>query len=439
MKFDLFAKAEPYERKALLLAFACNFVLMGSYYILRPVRDTMATVFGSAHLQELFTGTLIITLICSPIYAWITDTFRLSRVLPGVFWFLIVMLFVFGTWFNIDAHSRTLAATFYWWFSVVNLFIVSVFWSLIVDIFTSGQAARLLPAITAGGSLGAIAGPLVTSLFVYRVGQSGLLAIAGVGFLGVIVLVHFLMREKKRLQDERQETQGSTLDHELKGNPFEGFLALFKSRLLMNQAVFFLLMTWISTIGYFLQTEIIEKTFTDLADRTRALADIDLVVNIVSALIATFGVSRFIARFGVTGSLILNPILMAFSFVLMALSPTLLMLQAMQAARRIIQYAIARPAREICFTAVEQENRYKAKNVIDTVVYRLGDLTSAWGQTGLRALGFSMTGILGVGVLATGLWAVSAWMLGRQYEQQRVDRSTTQRPNDPPAPALKPE
>ena len=437
---SLFARAEPYERKALALAFVCNFVLMGSYYILRPVRDTMATIFGADRLQDLFTGTLILTLICSPLYAWITDTFRLSRVLPGVFWFLIVALFAFGAWFQAAPDSRVLAAAFYWWFSVVNLFIVSVFWSLMVDIFTSTQAARLLPAITAGGSLGAIAGPVVTSLFVHRVGPSGLLGIAAGGFLGVIVFVHFLMREKKWLLEARKETQVSTLDHHLQGNLFEGFTALFKSSYLMNQAVFFLLMTWIATIGYFLQTELVAKAFTDLADRTRALADIDLVVNIASAIIAIFGVSRFISRFGVTGSLILNPILMAVSFVLMALSPTLLMLQAMQALRRVTQYAIARPSREICFTVVEQENRYKAKNVIDTVIYRLGDLTSAWGQTGLRALGVGMTGILGAGLVASGLWAVSAWMLGRQYERRRAEQiSTTQRPEGPPAGALKPE
>src|SRR5262249_32699690 len=155
--------------------------------------------------------------------------------------------------------------------------------------------------------------------------------------------------------------------------------------------------------------ELVAKAFTDLAERTQALADIDLVVNVCSAAVAMFGLSRFIARFGVTWTLILNPILMVVSFALMALSPTLLMLQAMQALRRVTQYAIARPSREICFTVVEQESRYKAKNIIDTVMYRLGDLTSAWVQAGMRMLGFGMMGALGLGVLASGVWAISAW------------------------------
>jgi AAA family ATP:ADP antiporter len=218
------------------------------------------------------------------------------------------------------------------------------------------------------------------------------------------------------------EAQRSTLDHAFSGNLFDGFRALFTSSYLMNSALFILLMTWIATVGYFIQTELIAKAFTDIALRTQALADIDLVVNICSAAIALFGVSRFIARFGVTGSLVLNPILMVISFVLMALSPTLLMLQAMQALRRVTQYAIARPCREICFTVVDQESRYKAKNVIDTVVYRLGDLSSAWVQAGLRALGFGIGGSLSVGVLASGLWALSAWQLGRGYEERRAQQ-----------------
>ena len=419
---NLIAKVEPFERKALGLAFLCNFVLLGSYYILRPVRDAMATVFGVDQLQNLYTGTLILTLLCSPAFAWLTNHFKLSKVLPGVFWFLIADLLGFCVWFQAAPDSRWLAASFFWWFSVVNLFMISIFWSLMVDTFTPTQASRLLPSITAGGSLGAIAGPLVASLFVNRLGVSGLLLTAAVGLAIVILLVHLLMREKRRLQERHAETQRSTLDHTFRGNLFDGFRALFTSSYLMNSALFILLMTWIATVGYFIQTELIAKAFSDIASRTQALADIDFVVNLCSALIAMFGMGRFISRFGVTASLVLNPVLMVISFVLMALSPTLLMLQAMQALRRVTQYAIARPCREVCFTVVEQESRYKAKNVIDTVVYRFGDLSSAWVQAGLRTLGFGIGGSLTAGVIASGLWGLSAWRLGREYERRRAVR-----------------
>jgi AAA family ATP:ADP antiporter len=370
----------------------------------------MSTVLGVQQLPNVYIGTLVLTILAAPVFAWLVDTFKVSRVLPGLFAFLVVNLLGFYVWLNAGPMSYALAVTFYWWFSVVNLFMISVFFSLMVDTFTPTQAARLLPMIAAGGSFGA---------FATRIGVSGLMLMAAAGMVAVIVLVVSLIREKQRLQAAHAETQASTMDHALGGSLFDGFRATFTTSYHANQALFILLMTWIATIGYFLQTEMIAKAFAGLSERTQALADIDLVVNLCSAIVAMFGVSRFIARFGVTGGLIVNPLLMVISFVLMALSPTLLMLQAMQALRRVSQYAIARPCREICFTVVDQESRYKAKNFIDTVVYRFGDLASAWMQKGMGSLGFGMTATLGLGIFASGLWAVNALSLGRQYERRR--------------------
>jgi len=422
------APARPHEVKAIVLAFLCNFVLMGSYYLLRPVRDAMATVFGVAKLQDLFTGTMLLTLVCSPGFAWLTAKFKLAKLLPGVFGFLVLDTIAFYFWFQASPESRWLAAAFYWWFSVVNLFMVSVFWSLMVDVFTPDQASRLLPAIAGAGSLGAIAGPAIAALFVKGVGVKGVLLMAAAGLVIVIVLIVRLIREKRRLQEAREETQASSMDHKLHGNFLDGFRVLLTSSYQINQALFMMFMTWIATIGYFLQTDLVAKAFSDVASRTQALADIDLVVNICSAAIAMFGLTRVIRRFGVTGSLILNPILMAISFVLMVFAPTLLMVQATQALRRVTQYAVARPSREICFTVVEQENRYKTKNIIDVVVYRFGDLSSAWLQAGLRAVGFGLNGILGVGVLASGLWALCSWTLGRQYERRKAAQESGSQP-----------
>lgn len=415
---------KPHETRAVLLAFACNFVLLASYYILRPVRDAMATVFGTDNLQYLYTGTLVFTLICSPLFAWVTDTFKLSRVLPGMFWFWISNILVFFVLFNAAPDARWLAAGYYWWFSVVNLFMISLFWSLMVDLFAPAQATRLFAAVAAGGSTGAILGPTITTLFVELVGISGLLLVAAGGLVIVIVLVHQLMREKDILQREHEPVQASTLDHQLQGSAWDGFKTLLGSPYLMNQAAFFLLMTWIATIAYFLQTDLIASTYSEIEQRTQVLANIDLVVNICSAAVLLFGFGRYITRFGVTSALVINPVLMVFSFIAMALSPTLLMLQAMQVVRRVSQYAIVRPSREICFTVVPQEARYKAKNVIDTVVYRLGDLTAAWVQAGLRALGYGGAVILGVGLAASALWGVVAVALGRRYEKLREQQES---------------
>src|SRR3984885_8090165 len=182
------AEVEPYERRAVLLAFMCNFVLLGSYYILRPVRDTVATVIGVGQLQNLFTATFLGTLLASPIYAALAARFRLTRLLPGVFGFWLLNVLLFELMFRLASQNLWVAAAYYVWFSVANLFMISVFWSLMVDMFTAAQATRLFALIAAGGSIGAIAGPLLTQLLVSRLRLSGLLLVAAGGFLIGIVL-----------------------------------------------------------------------------------------------------------------------------------------------------------------------------------------------------------------------------------------------------------
>jgi ATP:ADP antiporter, AAA family len=414
---------ESHERRAVALAFLCNFMMMGSYYILRPVRDTTATVFGADQLQYLFTGTFIGTLIASPIYTWLASRLTLKRLLPGVFWFWVLNILLFQALFRLAPESRAIAAAYYWWFSIANLFMISVFWSLMVDLFSSRQATRLFALIAAGGSIGSIAGPIVTRFAVHSLGLGGLLLLAAAGFLLVIVLVHLLMREKDRLRVVDKEAQHSTLDHQLAGNPFDGFGELLKSSISRNQAAFMLLMTWVNTVGYFFQTDAIANAFSAIESRAVAIADIALVVNIGSAIVLTFGLGRFVTRFGVTAGLLLNPLIMVVAFVALALSPTLLMVQALQVVRQVSQYAIARPSREICFTVVEQRSRYKTKNVIDTVFYRLGDVSSAWILTAIRAAGLRLAGSIGAGIGFSVLWGGVALMLGRRYESLRAQRA----------------
>jgi AAA family ATP:ADP antiporter len=415
---------EAHEFKAVLLAFLCNFVLLACYYILRPVRDTMATVFGVGQLQHLFTLTFVATLVCAPTFVALASKLKLTKLLPGIFWFWLINVLVFYFLFKHYPQDRWIAGAYYVWFSVTNLFMISIFWSLMVDLFSSTQATRLFAFIAAGGSLGAIAGPLITRICVNAVEISGLLLIAAAGLGLVIMLIHLLMREKEQLRMTMPSAPSSTFDHHLGGNLLDGFRAVFKSSYMLNQAAFMLLMTWIATIAYFLQTDLVTKAFSVLSERTQAIADIDLVVNICSALVLILGLSRFVQRFGVTSSLLLNPLFMILAFIGVALSPSLLMLQAMQIVRRVSQYAIARPSREMCFTVVSQEHRYKAKNIIDTVVYRFGDVTAAWMQTGLNVIGLGFSGTIALGLLASSGWGVIAVSLGRRYEKLRASQST---------------
>jgi AAA family ATP:ADP antiporter len=414
----------PHERKAVALAILCNFMLLGSYYILRPVRDTVATIFGVHQLQNLFTATFVGTLIASPIYAALASRLKLTRLLPGVFWFWLFNIVLFEVLFKLAPQDRWIGAAYYVWFSVVNLFMISVFWSLMVDVFSARQATRLFALIAAGGALGAIIGPLLTRLLVRRLGLSGMLLLAAAGFLMVILLVQLLMREKERLRRSSDEAQQSTLDHALRGNMFEGFIELFKSPYVMSQAAFMLLMTWINTVAYFFQTDLIAHAFTAIESRAQAIADIDLVVNVATAAILIFGLGRIVQRFGVTAGLVLNPLIMVVAFLGIAISPSVFMIQALQVVRRVGQYAIARPSREICFTVLEQSSRYKAKNVIDTVIYRFGDVSSAWTQAGLRSAGFGLNGAVALGVGVSLIWGAVATFVGSRYEKIRLQESS---------------
>jgi len=414
-----FGRIEAHERTPVLLAFACYFILFASYYILRPVRDTVATVFGAERLQLLFLGTFIGTMIASPLFGWLASRMQLRRLLPGVFWFWLLNVLAFAPLFHFAPQNAVVAAAYYIWFSVVNLFMISAFWSLMVDLFSAEQATRLFGVIAAGGSLGAIVGPLVTRFGVQRAGLAGLLLIAAAGFLGVIALFHGLMRAKQARVAAGAPGQRSRLDHDLSGKPWDGFRELFRSSYSLYQAAFMLLMTYVNTVAYFFQTEVIARSVSAVTGRAIVIADMDLAVNLLSALILILGLGRMLQRYGVTSGLLLNPLIMVVAFLGMALSPTLLAIQSIQVVRRVAQYAIARPSREICFTVIEQADRYKTKNVIDTVGYRFGDVSAAWIETALRAAGAGIAGASVVGSAVSALWGVIAVVLGRRYERLR--------------------
>ncbi len=417
--WHLVAKIGTQERRAVALAFCGNFLLFGSYYILRPVRDAVATIGGVGQLQWLFTGTFIGTLIAAPIYAALASRLRLSRLLPAIFWFWLLNVLVFAVLFRLAPASRLLAAAYYVWFSVVNLYMLSVFWSLMVDLFSAEQSTRLFPLIAAGGELGAIAGPLLTRLLVGRIGLSGMLEIAAAEFVAVIALIYLLMQEKRRLHAMAGEWQASGLDQGLGGNPLQGFAELLTNPYALAQAFYVLLMTWTNTVAYYFQTDLVGQAFAGLAGRTQAIADIDLAVNVGSAVVLFFGLGTLLRRFGLTTALLVNPLLMLGSLAALLISPSLLMIQAVQVVRRIAQYAVATPSRQICFTVMSQASRYKTKNVIDTVFYRFGDLTSAWVQSGLFAAGFGLGAGAALGFGACLLWGGIGAFVGRRYERLR--------------------
>ena len=412
------AVIEPTEMRAVLLSMLYFFFLFGSYSIVKPVRDAMGTVYGMAHIQELFTGTFVVSFLFAPIYSGLASRLKLSTFLPWVYGFVALSILMFYALFQFSANDRGVAAAFYVWVSTFNILIISVFWTFMADIFSRTQAKRLFGFVAAGGTLGGIAGPAIATFLVKAVGNNNLMLISAFGFGLTAWLVILLAREKQKLLAAGVEAQRTTLDRKLAGNPFDGFKLLFQSRYLLLLALFLLLMTWISTIVYIQLGDLITKAFVDRNARTQAYAMIDLSVNLIAVLLQLFGTGRLISRFGVTTGLLVNPVVMVIAFLTVAFSPVLMVLASIQVIRRVAEYAIAKPTREMLFTVVDQESKYKAKNVIDTVVYRFGDVSSAWVSS--LILPHGVAGLAIFGVIVSAVWFPVAYILGRRYENVRA-------------------
>jgi len=414
------AEIEPREVNAVLISFVYFFFLMASYFILRPLRDTMGSVYGVKHLQDLFTGTFVVSFAVAPIYAGLASRLKLATFLPWVYGFIALTMVGFFILFQRYADNRWIAAAFYVWCSTYNLLTISVFWSMMADIYSTTQAKRLFGFIAAGGTVGTISAPAFVTFFVQTVGTNTLLLISAAGFAVTALMVRLLEREKRKLVATDEEAQKTSLDEKLGGSPFDGFKLLFRSRYLLMIALFLLLMTWISTVIYFQLQDIITREFASRTARTQAFATIDLATNSIAVLIQLFGTGRFIKRFGVTTGLMLNPVIMVVAFLAVAFFPVLLVLGSIQVTRRFAEYAIAKPCRDMLYTVVDQQAKYKAKNVIETVVYRFGDLTSSWLSAAV--LPFGIAGLAVLGMVISAAWFPIAWILGRRYENVRDEQ-----------------
>src|ERR1700680_4782123 len=298
------ADVEPYEVKAVILSMLYFFFLFGSYSVVKPVRDVMGTVYGVAHLQELFTATLVASFVFAPLYSGLRSRIKLSTFLPWVYGFVALTILVFYALFESGQYQdRSIAAAFYVWVSTFNMLIISEFWSFIADIFSRSQSTCLFGCVAAGGTIGGIVGPAIATLLATRIGNNNLLLISAAGFGVTAVLVRMLAREKQKLLSVGVEVQRTSLEHRLKGNPFDGFRLLLRSPYLLLLALFLLVMTWISTIVYFQLGDLITKAFSSREARTQAYGMIDLAVNSLAVLIQLLGTGRIIQRFGVSAGL----------------------------------------------------------------------------------------------------------------------------------------
>lgn len=419
----------PGEVRALLLSFAYFFFLLGGYAMLRPVRDQMAVAGGIDNFKYLFLYTFIAMLLAAPLYGAVVARAAKARIVPVVYRFFILNLLAFWIFILATGAPAKAGVVFFVWLSVFNLFVVSVFWSLMNDVFTSDQGKRLFAFIAAGGSLGALVGPVVVVLLAKAIGPVHLLLIAA-AFLEISL---FCMRFVVRAVDPPTEPSGKPGAAErttpIGGGFLGGLMLIARSPYLAGVALFFLFMTGVATFLYYTQAHFIRAATVDPAERTQIFALFDIVAQALTFAIQLFIAGHLFKRFGIGWGLTALPLIVAAGFALMAFGgTTLVMLAAFQAVRRAAQYALTRPARENLFTPLDAESKYKAKNFIDTAVYRGGDAGSIWIFSWLRAAGVDFAAMAGWMVVVAGLWFATAFVLGRRHARL-----------EPPAPLPPPE
>ncbi len=415
-------KVEPDEIRALLWSFSYFFSLMCSYYILRPMRDEMGITGGVEHLQWLFTGTFLAMLAAVPLFGWVTSRYPRKQFLPLVYLFFIACLLLFFGLFQAGLADVWVARAFFIWTSVFNLFIVSVFWSFMADLFSNARAKRLFGFIAAGGTAGALAGPALTATLAIPLGPTNLLLISAAGLAWAMLCIRRLLvwhegtGAKTTVAADVGNTPFVGKERGLGGGALAGLRLIAGSPYLLGICLLILLYTTLSTFLYFQQAQIIRDNFDDPAKRTTVFAAMDFAANALTLVGQVFLTNRIVKAIGLDWSLALIPLLLAGGFLLLGIAPLVPLLVAVQVGRRAGNYAIMKPAREMLFVVLSREEKYKAKNVIDTVIYRSGDVISAWAYTGLQALGLGLSAIAFIAVPVAGVWAWICYRLGRMQE-----------------------
>jgi AAA family ATP:ADP antiporter len=416
------SKVEANEIKAVFLSFSFAFTLMASYYILRPIRDALSSNWSDAELSTLFTATFVFSFIAVTLYGAACSRIKIGRLVPGVYGFFALSFFAFYLAIQSSLDVSILSKVFYIWVSIFSLFHVSVFWSFMADIFNKEQARRLFGFIASGSSIGALIGPLIALALVGSVGKGNLLLISTVLLLVPMIIIGWLERLKHTELHNQELNAEQDYQQTLGSNPLAGFMLFVKNPYLLGIGIFILLYTAISTFVYFELKNLMAGL--DESTRTQLWAGMDLVVNILTIGTAMFCTSRLATRFGLAVTLALVPVIIAGGLLVVAMAPMIWIVVTLQIVRRAGNYGITRPGREMLFTAVDRESRFKAKSVIDIVVYRGGDMITAWAFTGLtQGLGLGLGAVAFVGMLIAGVWAFVGRSLGRTYDHHHAESS----------------
>jgi AAA family ATP:ADP antiporter len=410
---------EREEVAALVWSFAYFFCLLCGYYILRPVRDEMGIQAGIDQLQWLFTATFIAMLAVVPLFGWLTSKLPRRRLLPIVYLFFALNLLIFWGALHAGAPTAQVAKVFFVWVSVFNLFVVSVFWSFMADLYTTEQAKRLYGFIAAGGTTGAITGPFVTASLATVVGPTNLLLVSA----GVLLLAVLCIQRLGTWAGAHETTRQSAEGEPIGGSIWAGLTTVLRSPYLLAMCAYLMCYTVLSTLLYFQQAQLVRDAIANSAERTALFAKLDLTVNLLTLALQVLVFGRLSKAVSTTVMLVLMPVLSCVGFFVLGAYPLLAVLIVFGVMRRAGEFALAKPTRETLFNILSREEKYKSKNFIDTVVYRGGDTLSGWVSTGLRAVGTSISGVSYAGVLIAAVWIGVALYLGRTHDGLQRSRA----------------
>ena len=421
-KLERILDARPTEVRALGWSWLYIFSVLASYYILRPIRDEMGVAGGVENLQWLFSGTLLGMVAVNPPFAALVVRLPRVRFIAITYRFFIANLLVFVVLLELATPEQNIwvGRVFFIWASVFNLFVVSVFWALMVDVFDSDQGKRLFGFIAAGATIGGIVGSSVTASLAKNVSAPYLLLLSAM----LLEVAVFGVRRLSRLSDAlHQRPVARSEEAAIGGSMLSGLTHAFKSPYLVNVSVYILLFAITSTFIYFQQAEIVRQSFADRGARTAFFARLDLWVNILTLAAQLFLTNHVLRVIGVGLTLAMLPALSILGFVTLAMTPTIAVLVIYQVLRRAGNFAFARPTREVLFTVVSREDKYKAKSFIDTFIYRLGDQVGAWSYAGLGFLELGMTGMSIIAVPISAVWLVNGLWLGRKQDALAMVRT----------------
>ena len=411
-----------HEYYAVAWSFVYFFCVLSAYYMLRSVRETMAAEGGVQNVPWLFSSTFLAMLAITPVFGWVASRFPRRQFLPWVYFFFVVNILIF--WFGFGyAMQRELpivwiGRVFFVWLSVFNLFVVSVFWSLMADIYTREQCRRLFGVISAGGSAGALLGPLTSWLLVVQIGSHNLLPISAALLL---FGVYCITRLRRWVESEHRDDIGETMatSKPLGGSFLGGVTRVARSPYLTGISAASIIASLVGTALYMFMIDLVADAFASRDERTRTFAFIDFATNSMAMLLQLLVVKRAISRFGVGVTLSLMPIVSFVGFALLSVNPTLLFVAAFTAIRRAIGFGFSKPTNDMLYSVVTPEERYKSKNFIDTAVYRGGDLLGTWTVKAMWGLGY--TGISLVMLPFALLWGAIALWLGKSYKQRDLE------------------